>query len=375
MERFDAVIVGGGPAGSTSAWRLQKSGMKVALIDKAQFPRDKVCGGWITPAVLNLLELNVDTYGRNHTCQPISGFMTALLPGNAVRTEYSQPVSYGIRRIEFDNFLLQRSGAVLRLGEAVHAIRRDGNSWVVNETVETPLLIGAGGHHCPVARFLGAAPGRRERAVTAREAEVPLSLEMASAIQVAPQIPHLYFCHDLKGYGWCFRKGNYLNIGMGREDSGGFNDHLEEWVQELRRRKVIPSGMPLNFKGHAYLLRSHSVRPLAADGAVLVGDAAGLAFSKSGEGILPAVESGLLAAESILSAGEGYDRKALRSYEERMLERFGPGGLDHRFSDREESHWKKLIAQGLMASRWFVRRWVLDSGFLHTGLLPLNLAR
>ncbi|HXN05940.1 MAG TPA: NAD(P)-binding protein, partial [Nitrospiria bacterium] len=55
MEKFDAVIAGGGPAGSTFAWRLQKSGMKTAILDKAVFPRDKVCGGWITPAVLDLL--------------------------------------------------------------------------------------------------------------------------------------------------------------------------------------------------------------------------------------------------------------------------------------------------------------------------------
>ncbi|HXN06780.1 MAG TPA: NAD(P)/FAD-dependent oxidoreductase, partial [Nitrospiria bacterium] len=365
---------GGGPAGSTFAWRLQKSGMKTAILDKAVFPRDKVCGGWITPAVLDLLDLNADAYGRNHVCQPISGFMTALLPGNAVRTDYSQPVSYGIRRVEFDEFLLKRSGAVLRLGEAVHAIRRAGKSWQVNETIETPLLIGAGGHHCPVAKFLGAQPGRGEKAVAAKETEFLLDPETASAIHVDPQIPHLYFCHDLKGYGWCFRKGNYLNIGMGRENSEGLNDHLEQWVLELKRRKIIPSGIALNFKGHSYLLRSHSVRPLAADGVLLIGDAAGLAFSKSGEGILPAVESGLMAAASVLSAGEKYDRNAFRSYEENMLIRFGPGGRDCRIPAREYP-WRKFIAQGLMASRWFVRRWVLDSGFLHTGLLPLNPER
>ena len=59
MERFDAVIVGGGPAGSTCARHLHRAGLHVVVLDRAVFPRDKVCAGWITPPVISLLELDV----------------------------------------------------------------------------------------------------------------------------------------------------------------------------------------------------------------------------------------------------------------------------------------------------------------------------
>ena len=69
MERADALIVGGGPAGSTLAWRLGRVGLDVTVIDARDFPRDKVCAGWITPQVLNALELDVDDYGRGRVLQ------------------------------------------------------------------------------------------------------------------------------------------------------------------------------------------------------------------------------------------------------------------------------------------------------------------
>ena len=62
METCDALIVGGGPAGSSCAWKLQQHGMAVTVLDKALFPRDKVCAGWITPAVVASLEFDLDDY-------------------------------------------------------------------------------------------------------------------------------------------------------------------------------------------------------------------------------------------------------------------------------------------------------------------------
>ena len=74
MENCDVLIVGGGPAGASCAWALQRAGLDVAVLDQAQFPRDKVCAGWITPPVLTALEIDPQDYGRDRVLQPIKGF-------------------------------------------------------------------------------------------------------------------------------------------------------------------------------------------------------------------------------------------------------------------------------------------------------------
>src|SRR5215471_18196811 len=117
MDSCDVLIVGGGPAGSSCARALVQYGFDVVVLDKAIFPRDKVCAGWITPAVVTELELDLADYARRHTLQAITNFRTGLVgdlardSGAPVSTSYSLPVSYGIRRCEFDHYLLQRSGA------------------------------------------------------------------------------------------------------------------------------------------------------------------------------------------------------------------------------------------------------------------------
>src|SRR5215475_9133248 len=120
METCDVLIVGGGPGGSSCARKLRQAGADVIVLDKASFPRDKVCAGWITPQVVTDLELDLDEYGRGRTLQAIRGFRSGLI-GRAqdVTTSYDRIVSYGIRRCEFDHYLLDRSGASLRLGETV----------------------------------------------------------------------------------------------------------------------------------------------------------------------------------------------------------------------------------------------------------------
>src|SRR5262245_45804199 len=113
MDTCDVLIVGGGPAGSSCARELCRAGLDVVVLDKAVFPRDKVCAGWITPAVVAELEIDVDGYSKSHVFQPITGFRTSLLGADEVETSYGHPVSFGIRRCEFDNYLLKRSGARL----------------------------------------------------------------------------------------------------------------------------------------------------------------------------------------------------------------------------------------------------------------------
>src|SRR3954464_1729811 len=110
MLACDVLIVGGGPAGSTCAWRLREAGLAVTVMDRAAFPRDKVCGGWITPQVVATLQLDADVYRRGRTFQPITGFRTGIIGEDRdVHTTYRHAVSFGIRRCEFDDYLLRRA--------------------------------------------------------------------------------------------------------------------------------------------------------------------------------------------------------------------------------------------------------------------------
>src|ERR1044072_8979579 len=131
MRRFDAVIVGGGPAGSTCSRALRQAGWNVAVLDRARFPRDKVCGGWITPAVFRLLDIAPDAYrAAGLTLQEITGFSTSVIGGAPIETRYARVVSYAIRRCEFDNFLLRRAGAAVIDNTPLVTLRRRGRAHV-----------------------------------------------------------------------------------------------------------------------------------------------------------------------------------------------------------------------------------------------------
>lgn len=370
MENCEVLIVGGGPAGSSCAWKLRQNGMDVIVMDKAIFPRDKVCAGWITPAVVDALQLDIEDYSRNHVLQPISSFRTGMIDGSDVETQYEDTVSYGIRRYELDDYLLQRSGARLQLGQPLKSLESNGNAWVVNDTLSALLVIGAGGHFCPVARYMGAQIGADEPAIKAKEIEFKMSPLQQLECQVQGEMPELYFCQDLKGYGWCFRKGDYLNIGLGREDNMGLAEQLEHFCDFLKQRGRVPQNIPNRFHGHAYLLHGHGMRKQVADGMLLIGDAAGLAYLESGEGIRPAVESGLLAAATIMEADGYYRNEQLQPYASRLIERFGVGdergGIVPQFL-------RNLIAGTLLKSKWFTRHVVLNRWFLHNRQQPLQL--
>ena len=365
MQRCEVLIVGGGPAGSTCARRLRRAGFDVAILDKARFPRDKVCAGWITPQVVEEVELDIADYRRDRVLQPITSFIAGLGAYPAQRVRYDREVSYGIRRCEFDNYLLQRSGARLMLGEAFDSMERLDEKWLVNGHIETDVVIGAGGHFCPVARTLGASLGKDEQAIYAQEIEFELDDAQAAVCAVLPEQPELYFSEDLKGYGWCFRKGNYLNVGLGREGNHQLAQQVHAFAQWLSSIGRIPSDMPSRFKGHAYLLYSHAKRPVIDDGVLVIGDAAGLAYTQSGEGIRPAIESGLMAANVLRQTRGDYRRERLADYEQRLRSRFGARDPAPAGSSVIPSGLRSAIARSLMRTQWFTRRFVLDKWFLH----------
>jgi geranylgeranyl reductase family protein len=373
VERRDAVIVGGGPAGSTLARLLKRAGASVTVLDKRNFPRDKTCAGWITPAVVRSLQLDLDDYRQGRVLQPIHGFSVARMGDAPLRSDHgAAPVSYGIRRCEFDHYLLARSGAELRTGAAVESLERAGGEWIVNASLRTPLLVGAGGHFCPVARALGADLGRGEPVVGAQEFEVRMNAAQAARSPVRADTPQLYFCPDLAGYAWVVRKGDWLNVGIGRRGPRQLGEHFERFLGAMVRAGVLDEGVAhTRASGHAYLLYPHASRPLVADGALLIGDAAGLAYPESGEGIRPAVESALLAAEAIADCGGGYSRRALAGYVQRIESRFGARSAAATHAVPPPGRIKQRAAALLMRTRWFTREVIARRWFLHEHVAPL----
>ena len=137
MIRCDAIVVGGGPAGSSCARKLRLAGWQVVVVDRARFPRDKVCAGWLTPDVFPLLDLDPAAYRSDGcTLQEITGFRTRVIGGSPVETRYPRTISYAIRRCEFDHFLLRRAGVQIIDDAAVTSIRRGADTWIVNDRIQ-----------------------------------------------------------------------------------------------------------------------------------------------------------------------------------------------------------------------------------------------
>ena len=356
------MIVGGGPAGSSCAWGLRDSGLDILIVDRSAFPRNKLCGGWITPLVLDELAIAPEDYAPGRTLQPISGFRLSSIGGPQVDIRCQRIVSYGIRRCEFDEYLLRRGGARLREGEPITSIERSDGGWLVNGNIRARVLVGAGGHFCPVSRHLGNKGSPAP--VVAQEVEFEMDLAQAASSNVAGDLPELFFCRDMRGYGWVFRKDNFLNVGLGRTDSHEISRHVKEFVGVLKKTRDVE--VPGNgITGHAYGLFGHSHRTILDDGVLLIGDAAGLAYAESGEGIRPAVESGLIAAHTILSANGDYRGKQLVLYRDLLTSRLQRehGRLDT-LSQLLPHAVKEFAGRTLLRSRAFCRNVVMDQWFL-----------
>lgn len=372
MKSYDVLIVGGGPAGSTLAYCLKNSGLKIGILDKKTFPRQKICAGWVTPEVMRVLNIDLDDYANDRVLQKISGFKISQLGQKQVESHYSgEPVSYGIRRIEFDDYLLQRCGAELILNEAFNKMEKASEGWLVNDDYKANLVIGAGGHYCPVARAIDS-KGVSELAVVAQEAEFEMTTQQKASCSIREEVPELFFTPDLKGYGWVFRKGDYLNIGLGREDKSKLSSHVKKFCDYLVVQGKIPEDIVEKYNGHAYLLYNHAVREMVADNVLLIGDSAGLAYPQSGEGIRPAVESAMLAADVIRDCAGDYSKNKLHAYNDVMEQRFGKRLPGPDLMERLPMFIKRIFASQLMRTQWFTKKVVTDKWFLqsHQSSLP-----
>ncbi len=225
------------------------------------------------------------------------------------------------------------------------------------------MLVGAGGHFCPVSKYLG--NSNEESPVVAQEVEFEMDAQEKQACRIQPEAPELFFCRDMQGYGWVFRKGNWLNIGLGRMDRHGLHGQLEEFIRMLTAQGKFLLRSDRKFAGHAYLLFGFSKRKGVDDRILLIGDAAGLAYPQSGEGIRPAIESGLMAGQVIAAAKGDYSRNKLDIYAIKLMERYkhSPGAFETLALGFPRPV-RNALGRILLRTEFFAKK-VVEDWFLH----------
>jgi len=304
MIEAQVLIVGGGPAGSTCAWELKRNGIDTVVVDKSEFPRTKLCAGWITPKVLTKLEMTDYPHSLIRFNRLHFHFFNRRVP---VRT-----VQYSIRRFEFDHWLLGRAGVPV-YRHAVRRIERSKGAFVIDNSFRCTYLVGAGGTYCPVYRsfFKDRYPRPRKGMITTLEQEFEYNFRDNNCYL-------WFFDHKLPGYAWYVPKGGgYLNIGIGgmlaamKSGKISIGRYWSLFIRKLDRLSLVRNHR-FDPRGYNYFLRQKR-NTIQLDRVFLVGDSAGLATRDMGEGIGPAVESGLRAAGAIIR-GCVYSIESIPSY-------------------------------------------------------------
>ncbi len=306
MIDSEVIIVGGGPAGSSCAWVLKQHGIQAIILDKKVFPRHKTCAGWITPRVLKDLEVVQDEYPYGLlTFKRLNFHLYGMnIP---VKT-----IQYSIRRYEFDYWLVKRAGVPVK-EHVVGDIQRVRDYYIIDDMFRCKYLVGAGGTNCPVYRtfFRGFYPRSKGKLIIAMEEEFKYDYKDADC--------HLWFFENkLSGYSWYVPKEHgFVNVGIGGKlqsmSSRGkaIQTHWDYFVRKLEGLSLVKNHR-FNPYTYSYYLRQNRVKGRVHN-AFIVGDAVGLATLDMGEGIGPSIQSGILAARSIIT-GERYSLKSVAEY-------------------------------------------------------------
>lgn len=323
MKYYETIVIGGGPAGSSCAWQLKRHGRDVLILDKESFPRLKLCAGWISSPVLTWLDFTPDEYPYSMLKLNMHIYVAPIrFP---ILGSWATPwrTDYSIRRIEFDHWLLQRSHAPV-ITHQVKKITQQENQYCIDDAYTCTYLVGAGGTGCPVRRTFFPKQRGQETQILTLEKEFEYPNRDGAA--------HLFFLFNgLGGYSWYVPKGNgFLNLGLGgfgqyfRRSPTSIHDHFQWFLDDLVRRRLLDTETrhSLTASGHGYYLFSRQGE-VKRDNCFLVGDSAGLATVDLGEGIGPAVESGVMVANEILGQGRYVkDRVSQHSFE--MMSYFKP---------------------------------------------------
>lgn len=290
--RFDVLVVGAGPAGSTAARECAARGLSTALLDRAKFPRDKPCGGGVTARAAALLPFNIEPVVE----QRVGDIRFTWRGDSGFTRRADAPLVYLTQRAKLDEFLVSKA---VEAGVSFFQRRRvatvtphdDGATVTAGEeTFDAAVLIGADGANGPVSRSLGL-PMQTSRGI-ALEGNYPVT---AGVRETWDGMVAFDFGDVDGGYGWAFPKTDHVNVGVGGWRSTG--PELRTKLAEQARRYGFDPSTAWGVRGHHLPVR-RGRSPLWRGRVMLAGDAAGLVDPLTGEGIYAAIYSGCAAARA-----------------------------------------------------------------------------
>src|SRR5438067_1445894 len=280
MAHYDALVVGGGPAGSTTALRLAEAGASVLLVDKARFPRDKPCGGGLTMRAVRQCPVDPAPVVE----EEVDLVELRFRYGDAVVRRAHAPVILMTQRRRLDAFLLDAArerGVEVREGTTVDPL-----------AIDADVVVGADGANGTTARAVGLGEGIVHGVAYEGNADYGAlerpRYERRAIVELA-DIPG--------GYGWVFPKAEHVNVGVGAWQNAG--PQLRDHLARLCAAHGLDPDALVELRGHRLPLRRPGT-PIAGERALLVGDAAGLIDPVSGDGMYECFVSSRLAAEAIL---------------------------------------------------------------------------
>jgi geranylgeranyl reductase family protein len=291
VEKFDVAVVGAGPAGATTAYRLARAHARVLLIDKVRFPRDKPCGGGLTMRAVRQLPVSVEPVVEDR----ITRVRCRLKYGRTMNRHSEHVLCLMTQRRRLDQFLVeQAAGAGVDFRDGVRVeVESDRRIRVDGQPVDVDALVGADGANGITAKTLG------------------LGGAIVQGVALEGNLPYERLPHDEwrgmlvlelaalpGGYGWIFPKGDHVNVGVGGWGTEG--PRLRAHLEKLCDHYGIRVGELTHLRGHRLPMRRPATK-LARGRALVVGDAAGVLDPVSGDGIYEALVSGKLAAEQILA--------------------------------------------------------------------------
>ncbi|MCI3934886.1 geranylgeranyl reductase family protein [Streptomyces sp. AN091965] len=304
---WDVVVVGAGPAGASAAYAAAVAGRSVLVLEKAELPRYKTCGGGIIGPSRDALPPGFDLPLRDRVHA-----VTFTLDGKFSRTRRSRKTLFGlINRPEFDQQLVEhaeKAGAEVRTGVTVARVEQHGPAVPDRRTVavvlqggETVLaraVVGADGSASRIGAHVGV---KLDQVDLGLEAEIPVPATVAE--DWAGRV--LIDWGPMPGsYGWVFPKGDTLTVGVisARGEGAATKRYLEDFIARLGLSGFEPSIS----SGHLTRCRSDD-SPLSRGRVLVCGDAAGLLEPWTREGISFALRSGRLAGEWAVRIAEAHD--------------------------------------------------------------------